>query len=321
MPCGAAGDGVRFEAAAGQLVAGFLLMLLMLLFFLTPVVPLSFAKLPFHVVLSFLSPVGFLIMVMFVFLGAQVCRFCIARDVVVVAVLGRAVQMPNEAATASVELEREGVAACRAVVARLRSAGQAVGRFLWNASGLHVHGTADGTGTVQQDARTAEHLNPFGNERFDGDRMVGTHDRCIHRIQAILHDAHPRAGQAMHHRPADDGTECRLMDAGLPAERGAEVDVSRPVQCFAVQTGRWHRQTLVAQRMRLDDQYFHIFFRHCRKRGNEEQQSGHEAGRIPPHASGPVHVFRGNVGGRAGFEKCRGWGHFKCSLLTGNLQL
>ena len=222
------------------------------------------------------------------FLGTPIGRFRITRDVVVVAILGRTVQVPGETATASVDLERKGVATRRAVVARLRCAGEAVDRRLRNAPGMYVHGTADGTGAVQQDARAAKHLDPFGNERFDGNRMVGTHDRRIHRVQAILHHAHPRAGQAVHHRPTDDGAECRLMDAGLPAEHGAEIDVSRPIQRFAVQTGHRHRQTLVAQRVRLDDNHFRILIRHHQKRGGAEQQSRCEASCTSPHASEPI---------------------------------
>ena len=93
--------------------------------------------------------------------------------------------------------------------------------------------------------------------------MVLAGDGRIHGVDAVFHDAHPRAGQAMHHRATGSLAEGGGVDARLIVQRRADARFGLATQLFALHHGGGVCQPLARQRVGVDLDDFEVVCRSC----------------------------------------------------------
>ena len=98
-----------------------------------------------------------------------------------------------------------------------------------NPSVDHVDRAADGLRTEAERGGAAENLDLLGVRRLERHGVVGADNGGVAGVEAVLHDAHPAAGQAANDRPAGAGDERRRVHAGFAlqglAQRGAQAQL------------------------------------------------------------------------------------------------
>ena len=176
------------------------------------------------VVIFALAVLVFFVMFFLGFLGgAKAGGLGEAGNVVFVGGTPERVKVPGEFAATAIEPQR-GVALVAVVgSAHDHASAHAVGRFVRDAPGLDVDDAADGAGPVQQHARPLEHFHSVGQGRLHGHRVVAADGGGVHGVDAVFHDPHARAAQAIHHRPPHGGAERCRVDARLTVHGGADV--------------------------------------------------------------------------------------------------
>ena len=195
--------------------------------------------------------------VLLVFLGGAEPRgLRESGDVVFVGGPRKAIEVPCHRLAAAVETER-GVAPPAVVgPAHFDLAGDAFARVVRYTAGVHVHDAADGAGAVQQRAGPLQDLHPVGGERIDRGRVVATGNRCIHGIDAVLHDAYASTAHAVDHGPAGGFAERGGMHAGLARHGLADVRGDFAFEVLAVQGDGGLGKPFAGQRVGEDFQGF-----------------------------------------------------------------
>ena len=205
---------LAFGLAAGQVPEDFLVLVLVLVFVVVFVL----------VVVVFALFVLVFVVMLFLFLGgAKAGGFGEAGNVVFVRRASECVEVPGELAAAAIEPQHGAALVAVVGAAHDHAPADAVGRFVRNAPGLHIDNAADGAGAVQQYARALEHFHAVGDGGINGHRVVAAGDGDVHGVDAVFHDAHARAAQAVHHRPPHRGAEGCRVDARLPGHGFADV--------------------------------------------------------------------------------------------------
>ena len=245
----------HLEAAAGDVAVDFLLFLVFVL-----VVVLVFVVMLVLVVVVVVvrlvvvvRAVLVLVVVFSLFEGVQICGLGEPRDLVVVRLAGEAVEVPRHAAAATVEPKGTVLAVAVVGTAQVDDAAHALGHFVGDASGVHVHHAADSAGTVEQRAGALQDLHPLRDERVDRDGVVAARDRDVERVDAVFHDAYARAGEAMNDRASGGLRERAVVDARLVAHGRADAVGRHVLEFSGGDDGRRHGEPLTRQGMSHDD--------------------------------------------------------------------
>ena len=196
-----------------------------------------------------------LVMLVMDFHGAQSGGFGEAGNVVVFGGARESIHVPREGAVAAAQAHGR-VGAVGVVGGAYRYlAVEAVRGCARDAPGVDVHDAADRAGTVEQGARPLHHLDSFGEERLDGDGVVGAADRHVHGVDAIFHHAHPRAVHAVDDGAPHGGAEGGGVDAGLARNGIADAGGGFAVELLAVQGDGGFGEALAGKRVGGDDDF------------------------------------------------------------------
>ena len=157
--------------------------------------------------------------------GAQAVAEGIARNLEVVGLAPRTVDMDDEF-TAQRRIDRS---ADLAQVGRGIGGGGSVDmhRFVRNAQRDaavdDIDRAADGRAAIEQAGGAAQHLDPVGGQRVDGDRVVGGGVGSIDRADAVGEDPHSLALEAAQHGARGAGRKTGGRHAGQVREHVADL--------------------------------------------------------------------------------------------------
>ena len=160
------------------------------------------------VVVSFAVLVFVLVLFLF-FKGVAVCRLGQAGDFDVVGAAPAAIEMPREAAAATVEAKRAAAAIAVVPATYFQPAVQFLGNGEGDAPGVNIDNAADGARAVQQSGRSLVDADLFDQERIHRHHVVAAGGGDVHGVDVVFHDANPGTFQPMNDGPAHGGAERR----------------------------------------------------------------------------------------------------------------
>ena len=139
----------------------------------------------------------------------------------------------------------------------------------------HVDDAARRRRAVEQRRRPAQHLDPFGEQRVDDDRMIDRGVRHVERADAVGQHADTLALQAAQDRARGVGTEGGGRDAGLARQRLADRRSGRAVELAAGEhRGAREHIALRAFDERRDDHFLGLIGRAALRFGGRRAVNG-----------------------------------------------
>ena len=141
----------------------------------------------------------------------------------------------------------------RAIASQGRQVHGLVGHGVGNAAVDHVDHPADGRGAVEQRLRTAQHLDPLGQQRIDHRRVIDRGVGDVDRADPVGQDPHALALQAAQDRAGGRGAERAGGHARSAGQGVADRRAQRRGQLLALEHGDARQRVLARDGQRRGD--------------------------------------------------------------------
>ena len=129
----------------------------------------------------------------------------------------------------------------------------ALRHFVRDASRVHVDHAADCTGAVEQSRRALQDFHALRDEGVDRDGVVAAADGDVKGIDLFLHDAHPRAAEAVNDGAPRTHAVGTVVDARLVAHGRADVVHGLAFELVGVEHVARLCEPVARERVRQDD--------------------------------------------------------------------